>query len=436
MQEHPKGIPGKYVVGAFFALVIVISTGLWITLQDAKRKYIEANRAADASLAAHAVQPGWYRVELDTTDEGPLPFYVEFPAGDGVAHIVNGEETLDAEFRAMPNGGVLDFPHLDTRVEFTSLTDGSLSGTYFKTYTGGVVQMMTASASRVDGPDPAGRFAPFFGSDADGPADFSGVWRMEFEKDRTAKGVFAQSDNGVLRGTIVTPTGDYRYLAGNVEGRQLRLSVFDGAHAFLFTGAMNESGDAFTGVFRSNESHRDTFTATRDVDFELPNPLDEVSLKPGVTRLSLPQLNQPPYKGAPTIVTAFGTWCPNCNDLAPELVRFYEKYHDQGLEILGLAYERTDDPERSARQIERYQERYGAEWQILQSGVSEKDKTAATLPDLNAFRAYPTTIFVNRDGTVRAIHSGFFGPGAGEQYSETVQRFDRLINEILASPAP
>jgi len=297
-----------------------------------------------------------------------------------------------------------------------------------------VQQMMPVTAAPVDAPNAAERFDRFFGSDASAPADFSGRWRMDFEVDDTAIGIFAQAEGGVVTGTIITPTGDYRYLAGNVEGNEMRLSVFDGGHAFLFTGRMDASGDSFHGVFRSGQSFRDEFTAHRDDVYELPNPFDEVSLKPGVTRLSLPQLNAAPYAGAPTIVTAFGTWCPNCNDLAPELVRLYEQYHGEGLEILSLAYERTEDLERSLQQIEIYKNRYGVTWSVVPAGMSDKTKTAATLPDLTAFRSYPTTIFINRDGTVRAIHSGFAGPATGELHERTLEDFHRLIGEILASP--
>jgi hypothetical protein len=47
------------------------------------------------------------------------------------------------------------------------------------------------------------------------------------------------------------------------------------------------------------------------------------------------------------------------------------------------------------------------------------------------FGAYPTTIFLDRDGRVHAIHAGFAGPSTGDKYQEVQQRMDRLTREIL-----
>ena len=70
------------------------------------------------------------------------------------------------------------------------------------------------------------------------PADFSGKWEVTFiepkEQDTTqAVGIFEQNGKDV-KGTFLTPLGDYRYLVGIAEGNQMKLSTFDGNHAFLF----------------------------------------------------------------------------------------------------------------------------------------------------------------------------------------------------------
>lgn len=63
-----------------------------------------------------------------------------------------------------------------------------------------------------------------------------------------AKGVFKQYDN-IVTGTFRTTTGDYRYLEGVLNGNQLKLSTFDGAHAFLFTAEVSDS--VMHGMFYS-----------------------------------------------------------------------------------------------------------------------------------------------------------------------------------------
>ncbi|MGZ3751530.1 MAG: peroxiredoxin family protein, partial [Mucilaginibacter sp.] len=49
------------------------------------------------------------------------------------------------------------------------------------------------------------------------------------------------------------------------------------------------------------------------------------------------------FKNKVVIVQILGSWCPNCMDETPYLVSYYKKFHSKGVEIVGLAYERTTD---------------------------------------------------------------------------------------------
>jgi hypothetical protein len=68
--------------------------------------------------------------------------------------------------------------------------------------------------------------------------DYSGKYAVKFfdAKDTVpAIGIFEQEGTYVT-GTFLTPTGDYRYLEGNVgDGGKLNLSTFDGNHTYLFS---------------------------------------------------------------------------------------------------------------------------------------------------------------------------------------------------------
>ena len=72
----------------------------------------------------------------------------------------------------------------------------------------------------------------------------SGRWSAHFrgENDSTeAVGEFRQSGNQV-NGTFLTTTGDYRFLDGVVDGDTLRLSTFDGGHAYSFVSKIIDTG--------------------------------------------------------------------------------------------------------------------------------------------------------------------------------------------------
>jgi peroxiredoxin len=250
-----------------------------------------------------------------------------------------------------------------------------------------------------------------------------------------------------VTGTFLTSTGDYRFLAGDYEGGVLRLSCFDGAHAFLFR-AEAVSETTLRGDFWSRGTYHATWTARRiDADSGedgLPDPFETVGLTNDEGRLhfTFPDLDGAPvslsdqrFAGDVVLVSVFGTWCPNCNDEAPLLARWHRKYREQGLQIIGLAYEFTGEPERDRRMVRLYAERHGLEFPLLLAGVNDKKAAGETLPDLTAVLAYPTTIFVGRDGRVRKIHSGFAGPGTGEHHQRLVARMEAVIEELLAEPA-
>ena len=55
-----------------------------------------------------------------------------------------------------------------------------------------------------------------------------------------------------------------------------------------------------------------------------------------------------------------------------------------------------------------------------------------TLPALNRVAAFPTTIFIGKDGKVKHIHTGFEGPGTGEYHEQYIERFNQIVNELLA----
>jgi thiol-disulfide isomerase/thioredoxin len=141
--------------------------------------------------------------------------------------------------------------------------------------------------------------------------------------------------------------------------------------------------------------------------------------------------DSPEFKGKALIIDIFGTWCPNCHDEAPVLEKLYRKYHDQGLVIVGLAYEYIDDQERDLRQIGIYRAKFGVTFPLLLTGTTAEGQIAKTLPQLVNFGAFPTSIYVDRSGHVKAILAGFTGPSTGEKFQQVQERMDELAREIV-----
>ncbi len=97
------------------------------------------------------------------------------------------------------------------------------------------------------------------------------------------------------------------------------------------------------------------------------------------------------YKGKVLIVDFWGTWCPPCREEIPHFVELHRKYKDDGLAIVGINYENSDDP---AELIRAFAKDEG----ILYPCVIGDDATRNLVPN---FEGYPTTLFVDRNGKVR-----------------------------------
>ena len=77
-------------------------------------------------------------------------------------------------------------------------------------------------------------------------------------------------------------------------------------------------------------------------------------------------------------------------------------------------------------------ERFGVDYPVLLAGTNDKAEASKALPALNRVVAFPTTIFIDKKGKVRHIHTGFSGPGTGKYYDQYIGEYNRLIDKLLA----
>jgi len=388
---------------------------------------------------------GFY-VELDTPG-GPLPFklsYFNTPhTGTGWdGHISIGQKRTRVVVESPTNSEhdiVVRFPHFDSTLQLSGVEDQLMTGSWTKTRGGTAASLSARSAGSLS--DATG----FAAIDTDvSPANFDGRWRVNFSgSEEDAIGSFYQIDlegDPYVMGTFETTTGDYRYLAGRVDGPYLRLSTFDGAHAFLFHARMQDDG-SLKGDFWSGNWHHEEWTAVRDENATLPDAFEQTTVadEEALEELIFKDIDGNPTRvldaldatNAPArVLEIFGTWCPNCADAGRELVSLKDKYGDK-LGVVGLAFEITEDFERSATQVRRHHKHIGSDWQVLIAGLSDKDKATATLGFLDRVRSYPTLVFLNADSEVRAVYSGFSGPATGEAYTKQRERFEAMIEGMI-----
>ena len=91
-------------------------------------------------------------------------------------------------------------------------------------------------------------------------------------------------------------------------------------------------------------------------------------------------INDERYKGKVVLIQIMGSWCPNCMDETAFLSDYYNKNKHRGLEVIGLAYERTTDFEKNKKLLKPYIERFNVQYPILipPVAVSDPDKELKT----------------------------------------------------------
>ena len=97
-----------------------------------------------------------------------------------------------------------------------------------------------------------------------------------------------------------------------------------------------------------------------------------------------------------------------------------------------MAFEYSGDAARDLEQLKIFVKRLGLKYPALLAGSTEEGQIQQKLPQLVGFGAYPTTIFIGRDGLVKRIHAGFEGRATGERYTKLKVELETLIKELLA----
>ena len=140
------------------------------------------------------------------------------------------------------------------------------------------------------------------------------------------------------------------------------------------------------------------------------------------------------FKDKVVLVQLMGSYCPNCLDETKFYSKYYEANKDKGLEIVALAFENAKSKEKAINGITRMKKRVGLNYEILlaQIGTNDKGKAQEKLPMLNKVISYPTTIYLDRKGKVRKIHTGFNGPATGEKYENFKIEFESFLNTLLS----
>lgn len=249
-------------------------------------------------------------------------------------------------------------------------------------------------------------------------------------------GIF-NANNGVVTGTFLTETGDYRYLQGETYNNgNFYLSCFDGAHLFHFTGTVK--GDSIhNGIFKSGKHYSERWNGVLNENAKLRDPDSLTYLKPGYDALEFTVrningdsvvFNREKFLGKTTVVQILGTWCPNCSD---ETIFWKDVKKSMGdnLQIIPVAFERGNAFEKHVKAVSNYRKQFDLPYEVFIGGEINKNNAAQVFKALNAVMSYPTSIIIDPTGRVKTIHTGFYGPSTGKYHKIYTDRLRREVGQ-------
>lgn len=385
-------------------------------------------------VSAPLTQGTWRGVFKLPANEIPFMFEIKSKGSDSISvFLINGTDRFPIKHVSYRNDSItipVDF--YDTVLK-AKVSGNSMQGRLFKLNTAKPDSGVPFNAI-------CGKLPRFAESTVSPSVSLQGTWDMVIGTGEDAEktvGIFEQKGS-ILTGSILTTTGDYRFFEGVVRGKNFELSAFGGSTPYLLKGDFSSS-DAFSGEF---VTPRKTIKieGKRNPNAALPDAYKVSYLKEGYSTIafSFPNLDgkmvslaDQAYKGKVVIVTILGSWCPNCLDENKFLSGWYKENRSRGVEIIGLGFERKNDFESAKKTLGSLKARLGIEYEILFAGQSGTESASKALPQLNGISSFPTTIFIDKKGNVRKVHSGFSGPATGKFFEEFKTEFNELIDELV-----
>lgn len=88
------------------------------------------------------------------------------------------------------------------------------------------------------------------------------------------------------------------------------------------------------------------------------------------------------------VLNFWATWCGPCRQEIPDFVNLYEKYNDDGLEIIGVSVDQN-----GWNTVKPFMERYKINYPVLMYNYQ-------VIMDYGGIQGIPTTFFINRKGEI------------------------------------
>ena len=383
------------------------------------------------------ISSGKWRGSLIRKDEISIPFVfdIETKQSGIVMSIINDEDTLRVNnFRLIGDSVLITLPFFDAEF-MVKVSATKMQGRWTRHLPMGNTSMPFEASINQTRFDESHKTA----------LNLNNTWDVKFfdtafKDSSDAIGKF-QSTQTNITGTFLTSTGDYRFLEGVFDGEKIRLSTFDGSHAYLVIADFNPQNNSISnGVFYSGLSNKEFWKASFNPKAFLPDAEKLTFLTQGFESIAFnfPDLNNNPitledarFKGKVVLLQIMGSWCPNCLDESKLMTSIYQQYQSKGLEIIGLCFEKSEDINIVKKNIINFKNQLNITYPLVIAGNTQKGNVNKALPMLANFVAFPTLIIIDKKGKVRNIHTGYSGPATGIYFTEFKDHFISNLENYL-----
>ena len=366
-------------------------------------------------------------IQNDLNDWIPARMSLEEVNKEIILTIINAEENI----RLKPSKITEDttfyhFIDYNAEIAFTKAVDGTLTG-YWINFESEPVKKRLIKADKSQEKVDEGRIRS---------ANLNGNWKTTITRSTSESEaiIIFRQDKNKLYATIRTKAGDYRYLEGVINGVNFYLSSFSGNSVYYLQGKVD--GSRIKGRLTGLKTNDILIDAVKDDNFELP---DSKSLTKVVNdepfnldlkdELGHVQDFQKLTKNKVTIVSIFGTWCPNCVDEANYFNELQKKF--PAVEIICVAFEATDVESEQQKRVQGFKKRKDSQLQFLIGGKASSEAVLQAFPMIDKLSGYPTSFLVDKDGLIQEVYTGFNGPATGVYYDLFKEELEGKIRMLL-----
>lgn len=168
--------------------------------------------------------------------------------------------------------------------------------------------------------------------------------------------------------------------------------------AILFVAAATLAIGVYAGLQRFARHNAATPSAN------LPTAFSNLPAAPAlsITDINGAALHTADYKGDVVLVNFWAAWCVPCADEIPQFIALQKKYHDQGLQVIGISVE--DDP----AELRDFCHKQQVNYPVVPSDLRIADAFGGVL-------GLPTTFVIGRDSRIHGKHDGATDFSALEQ---------------------